>query len=1092
MSRKFIYLSKKVNFSTAIWAFALFWAIFLFSGLSKEALAASVNDGFNPNANGVVRAFAFQEDGKMLVGGEFSSISGQARTGIVRLKTDGTLDTIFNPNPNGHVRTIAVQPDGKILAGGLFSNIGGEDRSRIARLNIDGTADDFNPDADGAVYSIALQQDGKIIVGGDFTEISGLPRSNIARINSDGTLDSDFIPPAIVDRNIYVVEVQADGKILVGGDFENFAGQGRSGIVRLNPDGSLDQDFDPGANDSVEAIVVQADGKIVLGGDFTEIGGQLRNNIARLHPDGTLDMDYDPDAGNTVFALAVQTDGKVLAGGLFTSIGGENKSMIARLNADGSADADFADTNTNTWVASIAVQPDGKILMGGGFSSVADVARNNIARLYTDGSLDKNFVPVIDDGIYTMAVQADGKILVGGWFTEIDGEERNNIARLNPDGSLDLDFNPNANDGIEVIVVQADGKILVGGYFSEISGQARNNIARLNPDGFLDIGFNPNADDFVESIAVQADGKILVGGRFKTIGGHSRNALARLNTNGTVDTAFNPNPAQPESIHPARVWSIALQADGKILVSGFFSQIADLSRYRLARLNANGTGDSTFNASVGDNSMVNTIAVQPDGMILVGGSFQEIGGQTRHRIARLNTNGTADTQFNPGASGTVNSITLQTDGKILVGGNFSLVGYVPTTTSRLYIARFNSDGTVDSFNADANGAVYSLAVQTDGKILMGGSFTTVSDQARTRIARLSADDPALQNLSVSDNGTSVSWMRAQSSPEIHNVHFYGSHDMDEWTMLGAADRVQGGWKLTGLSLPFNENRYVKAQGSVFGGGANINIESVRQYYNPLTARTLTVIKTGNGSGTVTGGDHCTLAWTDNSGVCSVQPGTEITLSGQADSGSAFTGWSDGTGSASSCAGTDSCTFSLMEDSQVSADFSLIQYSVVVSASPAVGGTVTGGGTYAHSESVTVRATPNAGYKFTNWTEGGSVVSTSATYTFTITGDRNLRANFQALPTGDLRVSIGNLEAVEAGAQWRRQGTTTWFDSGETEFNVPEGNYIIEFKTVPGWKPEGTINVIIQEGQLTFLENVMIYTRVAGAQPGVLMLLLDDE
>ena len=142
--------------------------------------------------------------------------------------------------------------------------------------------------------------------------------------------------------------------------------------------------------------------------------------------------------------------------------------------------------------------------------------------------------------------------------------------------------------------------------------------------------------------------------------------------------------------------------------------------------------------------------------------------------------------------------------------------------------------------------------------------------------------------------------------------------------------------------------------------------------------------------------------------------------------------------------------------------------------------------------VTLTATPNAGYKFTNWTEGGSVVSTSATYTFTITGDRNLRANFQALPTGYLRVSIGNLEAVEAGAQWRRQGTTIWFNSGETEFNVPEGNDIIEFKTVPGWRPEGTINATIQEGQLTSLENVMIYTRVAGAQPGVLMLLLDDE
>src|SRR5213079_630832 len=131
------------------------------------------------------------------------------------------------------------------------------------------------------------------------------------------------------------------------------------------------------------------------------------------------------------------------------------------------------------------------------------------------------------------------------------------------------------------------------GSFSSVLGVTRNNIARLNTDGTLDTAFNPNASDFVYSIAVQADGKILAGGSFTSIGGQTRNYIARLDaTTGAADS-FDPNA---DSI----VYSIAVQADGKILAGGDFSganSIGGQTRNNIARLETDGRLDQTLDLS---------------------------------------------------------------------------------------------------------------------------------------------------------------------------------------------------------------------------------------------------------------------------------------------------------------------------------------------------------------------------------------------------------------------------------------------------------------------------------------------------------------
>ena len=144
---------------------------------------AQLVDSFDPNANNDVRALALQADGKILVGGFFTSIGGQTRNRIALLNPDGSLDASFDPNANGAVFAVPVQADGKILVGGAFTSIGGQTRNRIARLNPDGSLDaSFDPNANFFVEALAVQADGKILVGGAFQFIGGQTRNRIARL----------------------------------------------------------------------------------------------------------------------------------------------------------------------------------------------------------------------------------------------------------------------------------------------------------------------------------------------------------------------------------------------------------------------------------------------------------------------------------------------------------------------------------------------------------------------------------------------------------------------------------------------------------------------------------------------------------------------------------------------------------------------------------------------------------------------------------------------------------------------------------------------------------------------------------------------
>ncbi len=363
--------------------------------------AGTIDTVFAPTAgaNGPIFAVAPQmtagvADGRLVIAGDFTEVNQVVRNGIARLLTNGTLDTTFDPGPgaNGSIRSTVVQPDGKVLIGGFFDEVLGTNRSRIARLNPDGSHDSFfNPGAgaDNPVYAMALQPDGRILVAGGFSSFNSITRPGVVRLNTNGSVDVSFVPGAGANGPVYAVALQANGKVLIGGEFTAFNGVGRARLARLNANGSLDTTFDPGAglNAAVRAIVVQPDGSIVAGGSFTTAAGVNRGYLARFTADGSLDATFlaSPLRGGdgSVFALALQVDGRIVVGGDFTQFNGVTRNRLTRLNADGTSDSTINfGGGADAYVAGLYVQPDRKIVLVGGFTEFDGKPRLRIARVH--------------------------------------------------------------------------------------------------------------------------------------------------------------------------------------------------------------------------------------------------------------------------------------------------------------------------------------------------------------------------------------------------------------------------------------------------------------------------------------------------------------------------------------------------------------------------------------------------------------------------------------------------------------------------------------------------------------------------------------
>jgi uncharacterized delta-60 repeat protein len=635
----------------------------------------------------------------------------------------------------------------------------------------------------GWVRTAVLQPDGKLLIGGGFSKVHGVSRLGVARLNPDGTLDTSFDPGNATRPDVRVLALQPqDGKILVG--YHTSAPDLNLTVVRFNSDGSRDLAFDlnraislDGADDgtgqatnrgSISGFHVQPDGKIVAVGSFFYIvtgpgTSVTRSCIARFNSDGTFDPTLDPGSGfssgftpnaSRIVRQSVGPNaGKLVVQGRFETFDGHFASGFVRLNPNGSFDNTFsAGLGTEpSSVSGLFVQSDDQILVFGSFLSFNDFFQSGIVRLKTWGALDTSFTPNFQQystpsTISAVAQQSDGKLLVGGFFHSLAGVPAHNLARLELNGVRDPSFadataGPGAYDVAVVLIRPGDNKLFAGGYFSTYGGVARNNIAWLNADGSLDSTFNglSGVTDYapqVHALATQPDGKVLVGGFFSSFDGMPRQNLVRLNPDSTVDSSFGPG-----LIIDGSVRALWVQSDGKILIAGFIRSVNGVARGRVARLNADGTLDLSFNAG-GDGADDTIFAVMQDaqGSVYVGGAFKNFNGVPRGALAKLTPDGTLDPQFSAsGPNNIVYAITTPDDaGRIIIAGSFTSYGGVAAGR----IARITgSTGQISAVpqSGGFNGLVRALARTADGKIIAAGSFSRLSGVIRWRVARLTND-----------------------------------------------------------------------------------------------------------------------------------------------------------------------------------------------------------------------------------------------------------------------------------------------------------------------------------------------------------------
>jgi uncharacterized delta-60 repeat protein len=363
----------------------------------------NIDGGFDNRADTAVE----DNEGRILFGGLFTTYSGQPFNRIVRVFSDGTVDPSFNIGTgfNNEIYGFRIQPDGKILVGGFFTSYNGTNANKIIRLNDDGTIDNtFSSGSgfggsDSSVSAFAIQPDGKIVVVGEFTTYSGQPYNSIIRLNSDGSIDNSFNVGTGLNNIAYDIIQQSDGKKLVLGAFTTYSGQTYNRILRLNNDGTIDNSLNVGTgfNNETYSAVIEDNGKMVIVGLFTQYSGETHRQIIRLNSNGSIDNTFDSGSGftrpgGTSYVLSVfKYTEKYYLTGDFETYNGLSANGLIQLNNNGTIDNTF---NTGTGLEFSGRPENVGLLLSNGvhivfgkFNSYNGYQVNDIAYLNPFGTL---------------------------------------------------------------------------------------------------------------------------------------------------------------------------------------------------------------------------------------------------------------------------------------------------------------------------------------------------------------------------------------------------------------------------------------------------------------------------------------------------------------------------------------------------------------------------------------------------------------------------------------------------------------------------------------------------------------------------------
>ena len=376
----------------------------------------------------------------------------------------------------------------------------------------------------------AVQADGKVVIGGGFGQVLGQPRGGLARLLADGTLDTTFsvgkgvqvvTDPIVLPGNIVIspggtiagavnsADVQADGKVVIVGNFNRYDGATTVNIARLNANGALDASFNTGAglDSGGNWVKVLPSGKILAVGGKKYRGTALNLGVVRINPDGSFDSSFNGpvlDFGGSLGGVEVQADGKIVGAASYLNSSFRLVTQIIRLNEDGSLDATWTrGTLAAGSVARCMIQPDGKVVVGGtGFTTYDGVPVKNLFRLTRTGAVDQTFDASVLGSTFVVSGVADS---TGRLVLCRGGVGDSTPIRLLADGAKDATFSMPTGFGAYGFQLQSDGKILVRG--NQIAGVTLSfGLYRLNGGGAAieapTISQNPSSLTVVEGGAV--------------------------------------------------------------------------------------------------------------------------------------------------------------------------------------------------------------------------------------------------------------------------------------------------------------------------------------------------------------------------------------------------------------------------------------------------------------------------------------------------------------------------------------------------------------------------------------------------------------
>ncbi|WP_313807742.1 T9SS type A sorting domain-containing protein [Flavobacterium sp.] len=614
----------------------------------------------------------YQNDGKIIIVGDFNKVNNIACNNIIRLNSDGSVDTtftqgVFNSSYGYWINTIAMQPDGKYIVAGEFPVVATNSNARIARLNANGTLDtSFNVNTtgsmdypingiDGFIEKVAVQTDGKILIAnsGGFRTNGIMTTYGLIRLNSNGTRDTGFTHPNI-NGGVIVSEfcIQPDGKIL-------YSAQDK--IKRVNTNGSIDASFNytnPSYVPFPCSLYMQS-GKVIINGDYNEPSGLSRKGIYRLNANGSLDTTFNPCSGTNLYSsslngnsspnhnLKVLSDGSFLIMGTFTSYNDNGFNHMCKISPNGAFDSSFTIDSQITFTSSssydqnssiIREQNDGKILFTSTPTITASIsgAEKELVRINANGSLDTSFTPVAGNDIIDYEIQNDGKIIAIGTGPLFMQSSKYKVIRLNTDGSLDSSFTSMLFDyNLTHIELQSDMKILVTHpvYYPAPTYVMVPGLQRLNTDGTLDSSFN-TTQGRINYTKIQPDGKILISYFNNTI---NKTYLGRLNADGTNDTSFTLNYGPYTSDSSLAFDNLFITSQGKIIVKTigtYFNDLPITNKFYI--LSSNGVVENSFITLTDFSNGQKNLSQQNCDDLLIDGSFSTFEGVKKNNIVRYN------------------------------------------------------------------------------------------------------------------------------------------------------------------------------------------------------------------------------------------------------------------------------------------------------------------------------------------------------------------------------------------------------------------------------------------------------------------------